>query len=120
MIAIPIALLISATVGLGLYLGYRYLKRIRNTPGLIGTHFLLGAASFEPMVLVLRGGVAGHAKLSLIAMLMVGGVGLALFSGVTAVMIGRKSRQTANIALATHAGFGLSVFLLMVAWALTL
>ena len=59
MLAIPIVLLVSATVAIGLYMGLRYLRRARNPPTLIGVHFLLGAASLEPMLIVLRGGL-GH------------------------------------------------------------
>ena len=120
MIEIPIVILITATVGLGIYMGLRYLKRIRNTPMIIGTHFLLGAATLEPMVIVLHGGVNGHAKAPIFGVLSAAFVGLALMSGATAVMIGRQSRRTADIALASHAGLAATAFFLMVAWVLKL
>lgn len=120
MIAIPIVILITATVGFGLYLGLNYLRRVRNKPTIIGVHFLLGAASLEPMVIVLHGGVNGHARPPLFGILSAAFVGLALLSGVTAVMIGRQSRQTANIALASHASIAAAAFFLMIAWIVTL
>ena len=121
MLAIPIVVLVSATVALGLILGFRYLKRVRNPPTLIGVHFLLGAASLEPMLIVLRGGL-GHAavKLSPVGVAAAGLICVALISGVTAVMVGRKSRQTANLTLATHAGVAATAYLVLLAWAFKL
>ncbi len=117
MIAIPILLLITATVGVGLYMGLRYLRRQRNRPTIIGLHFLLGAFSLEPMVVTMRGGLGHPAeKLSPLAIAAAVFVALALFSGVTAVMIGRQSRQTANIALASHAGLAAAAFALVMTW----
>ncbi len=121
MLAIPIVLLVSATVAIGLYMGLRYLRRARNPPTLIGVHFLLGAASLEPMLIVLRGGL-GHpaTKLSPIGLVAAGLIALALMTGVTAVMVGRKSRQTANLTLATHAGVAATAFVILLAWAFKL
>ncbi len=118
MLAIPIVLLVSATVALGLFMGFRYLKRVRNPPTLIGVHFLLGAASLEPMLIVLRGGL-GHpaVKMSPLGIAAAGLIGLALISGVTAVMVGRKSRQTATLTLAVHAGVAATAYLILLAWA---
>ena len=62
MIAIPIVIPITATVGFGLYPGLNYLRQVRNKPTIIGVHFLLGAASLEPLVIVLHGGVNRHAR----------------------------------------------------------
>ena len=41
-------------------------------------------------------------------------------TGVTAVMVGRKSRQTANLTLATHAGVAATAFVILLAWAFKL
>ena len=118
MLAIPIVILVSVTVAIGLYMGLRYLRRARNPPTLVGVHFLLGAASLEPMLIVLRGGL-GHAaaRLSPVGIAAAGLIGLALMSGVTAVMVGRTSRQTANLTLATHAAVAAGAYLLLLIWA---
>jgi hypothetical protein len=41
---------------------------------------------------------------------------LALFTGLLAPMIGRRSRNTMNLALATHASFAAVGFALLLAW----
>jgi hypothetical protein len=121
MIKASILILITVTAGLGVYMGLRYLRGLRNRPGVTATHFLLAALSLEPLVIGLRGGIGGAAaKPSLFGVLAAALIALALLSGVTAVMIGRKSRQTANIALGTHAGIAATGYLLLWAWALNL
>lgn len=62
MIAIPIVILITATVGCGRHTGLKHLRRVRNKPTIIDVHFLPGAASLEPMAIVLHGGVNKHAR----------------------------------------------------------
>lgn len=120
MLAIAILLLVSVTVAIGLYMGLRYLKRQRNTPGVIGTHFLLGALTLEPMLIGLRGGIGlAPVRPSLAGSLAAGLIAVALFTGITAVMIGRKSRQTANIALGTHAAVAGSAYILLWVWVVT-
>jgi hypothetical protein len=117
MMRIVVFIPVVCTVALGLWLGLRYLGRKRNTPVMVGFHFLLGALSLEPMVIALRGGIGGPpAPASLVGTLAAAGLALALFSGITAVMIGRGSRRTANVALGTHAAVAASAFLLMVGW----
>jgi hypothetical protein len=117
MMKLAVLVPVGATVALGLLLGLRYLRRVRNTPVLIGSHFLLGALSLEPMVVALRGGLGGvAAKPSLAGGLAAGLLTLALLSGVSAVMIGRRSRGTANVALGSHAAVAASAFICLVVW----
>jgi hypothetical protein len=119
MIGLAILALVAATMAVGVYMGLRYLRRLRNRPSVIGLHFILGALTLEPLVVVLRGAPnGGVAKPTVIGVLGALFVLMALMSGVTAVMIGRKSRQTANIALASHASVATVAFLLLLAWAL--
>jgi hypothetical protein len=119
MLALPIVIIVSVTVAIGLLMGLRYLRRLRNPPTLIGVHFLLGALSLEPMLIAMRGGLGVAAtKPSPVGVAAAGLIALALISGVTAVMVGRKSRQTANITLLAHAGVAATAYLLVLAWAL--
>ena len=120
MLAIPIVILLTGAVGLGVYMGLRYLRRLRNKPTIIGLHFLLGAGVLEPALIAMRGGMGGPLKqISFASALGVTFVGLALVTGITAVMIGRKSRQTADIALATHVGVAAIAFVLIMTWAIS-
>jgi hypothetical protein len=121
MIALPALILLGVTVALGLYLGLQFLRKQPMRPGMIGLHFLLGAGGLEVMVMLLRGapsgrlavpGSLGNSAAAFLAM--------ALIAGVTAPMIGRRSRRTAAIALATHASLALGGFLLFLAWVVQL
>jgi hypothetical protein len=105
MLAIPVLVLVSATVTLGVILGLEYLRGVRSRPTMIGMHFLLGAASLEVLVMLLAGAPDGTVLLV-----------AALFIGVITPMIGRQSRPTMNIALAAHAIVAASGFVVLVAW----
>ena len=114
---IPVLLLYTVTVGLGLYLGYEYLRRIRSRPAMIGIHFLLGAAGMELVAMLLAGAPDGRAPLAgALAHAAAGVLLLALFTGVLAPMIGRRSRPVMNAALATHACAACAGFVLLLAW----
>ncbi len=43
-----------------------------------------------------------------------------MFTGLIAPMLGRGSRRTANMVIASHAGVGLAAFVLFLAWVLAL
>jgi hypothetical protein len=117
---IPALVLLTASVALGLLLGWRYLRRERNKPALIGVHLILGAAGLEAMAMLLRGtpdgtlivaGTLGNAAGLLLA--------AAMISGFASPMIGKRSpRRTGTIALASHAGVGAAGFILFLAWVL--
>ncbi len=112
---IPVLVLLGAAVCLGLFLGTQYLRQVRSRPAMIGLHLLLGAGGFEVLVMLLSGAPDG-------TVLAAGGQGriaaglllLALFTGLTAPMVGRRSRPTMSAALATHAAAALAGFALLV------
>lgn len=115
--AIPIVVLLSVAVGLGLLLGFQYLKRERSKPVVIGMHFLFGAASLEILAMLLRGAPDGTTVVpGSLGKLAAGLVALALFSGVRAPMIGRHSRGTMNVALGVHASVAAVGFVLILVW----
>lgn len=115
---LPPAILLTAAVSLGLYLGWLYLKRQRR-PALVALHLLLGAAGLQTTLMTLRGapngeslaaGTFGTAAACLL--------GAAMFSGLIAPMLCRGSRSTANKVVATHVSVGLLGFALFLAWIL--
>jgi Ca2+/Na+ antiporter len=120
MIGYAVLGLVLATMAVGLYMGIRYLRHLRNRPSIIGLHFILGFLSLEPLAFLLRGAMStATPRPSLVGILGGCGIMLALVSGVTAVMVGRKSRQTANVTLATHVSLATGAFLLLATWVFT-
>ena len=119
MTPIPAIALLSAAAALGLFLGWLYLRRVRR-PVLVGAHLLLGVGGIETMVMLLRGApngdVAPAGLLGTVAAALLAG---ALLSGLAAPLVARQSRATANVALATHAGFGVAGFIVFLTWVAT-
>jgi hypothetical protein len=102
--SIAAVLLLSLAAALGLYLGLCYLKGGRNRPMLIGSHLLLGIGGAEALLLTHRsvasdGAASGGSQ----ANLALGLIAAAIFAGFLAPVIGRYSRSTGSLALATHA-----------------
>ena len=119
--ALPVIVLLGAAALLGIYLGYQYLRRTRSRPVLIGLHLLLGAGGLEVLAVVLRGAPDGTSVVAgRLGNAGAGLVALALFSGLLAPMIGRRSRETMNVALATHVGVALVGCALVLVWILRL
>lgn len=96
MTMLPIVLLLTGGVALGLYMGLNYLKGVRNKPLLIGAHVLLGLASLEPMAIALS-------RKAEIGPLAPGGLVLAFASGAMTPIIAKQSRTATSWALGTHA-----------------
>ena len=116
MTPIPAIALLSTASALGLFLGWLYLRRVRR-PVLVGTHLLLGVGGIETMVMLLRGAPNGDvAPVGMLGPVAAGLLAGALLSGLAAPLISRNSRTTANVALATHAGFGLAGFVVFLTW----
>jgi hypothetical protein len=117
MIALPALLLVTVAVALGIYLGVLYLRRVRPQKLLLGAHILLGMGGLEqvailihgaPSGVIIRAGSFGTAALGLFA--------LAMLSGLTAPLLGQKSRRNGEFMLATHAFVGAVGFALLLAW----
>jgi hypothetical protein len=107
----------SAAVLLGLLLGRDYLRRVRSKPALVGFHLLLGAGSLEVTVMLLRGAPSGDVvPAGPLLQLAAGLVAFALFSGLIAPMIGRRSRGTMNVALSVHVTAATIGFVLCLVW----
>lgn len=100
---VPVLVILTANVLLGLYLGLLYLRGDRK-PVLIGIHLLLGLGGIETLAMLLHGtpdsteapdGNSGQAA----ALCFVAAVLL----GLSAALL-RRSRRFANAVLASHAG----------------
>ena len=117
MIAIPDLILLTLAVGLGIYLGIQYLRRARPRPVLVGAHLLSGAAAMEGMVIVFHGTPSGAAlKPGLLGFVAAGLIALAMFSGLIAGLIARRSRRTADISLASHVAIAALGVVLFLVW----
>jgi len=115
--ALPVVILLGAAVCLGVIMGLEYLRGVRSRPAMIGIHLLLGAGGLEVLVMLLNrtpdGEVMPAGPLATAAAAL---VALALFVGLLAPMIGRRSRRTMNVALATHASIASTGFLVLLVW----
>jgi len=56
---IPVALMLSASVALGLWLGWQFLRRSRSNPIHIGFHLILGVVGLEAVAMLMRGAPDG-------------------------------------------------------------
>lgn len=117
--AIPAVLLLSGAVALGVWLGIEYLRRVRSKPAVIGLHLLLGAGGLEVIAVLLRGTPDGAVmRVDVLGQLAAGLLAFALFSGLVAPMIGRRSRATMNVALLAHVTGAAAGFVLCLVWML--
>ncbi len=119
---IPVIFLLSASVALGLWMGWQFLRRRHSNPIHIGFHLILGVAGLEAVVMLMRGALTGTAAAASpfgkTAALV---LALAVISGfATSVVARRWSRTTGGITLATHAVLGTVGFVMFLAWVLNL
>jgi len=104
--------IIGLTTCIGLYMGWQFLRGVRNRPMLVGIHLLLGLGSVEVLAVILRGApnaapVADRGGILLAAGLLV----CALLSGLAVPLIARPVPDAAGMSIATHAGIGGVAFL---------
>ena len=115
MTMIPVLILVCATAAVGALLGVRYLRREARKPMLIGLHLLLGIGALEVVAYSLWGAQqdGGVPKLGAAA---AGALAAAMFIGLLAPIVGRRSRQTMSVALAAHASVATAGLALAVIW----
>ncbi len=116
MTTIPLILLFSATVALGVFLGVQHLRQRRGKPMLIGAHILLGAAGLEAVASLLWAG-APDSPAHDVGTYAAGMLVAAMFIGLLSPLVGRRSRQTMTIALTTHASIAAAGFVTLLVWA---
>ncbi len=117
MIILPALLLVTVAVAFGIYLGLLYLRRVRPRKILLGAHILLGMGGLEQVALLIHGAPSGVIlKAGAFGTAALGLFALAMFSGLTAPLLGQKSRRNGEFMLATHAFVGLAGFVLLLVW----
>ena len=113
----PAIAVFGTTVGIGIYMGWLYLKGVRNNRLLIGVHLLLGVVGLEVTAILVRhafdtvdvpGGNWGRAA----ALVLAG----ALFSGLMVPLFAPKYPRGVTPMLWGHATIGLAGFLLLLLW----
>jgi tryptophan-rich sensory protein len=112
MTKLPITLLLSGAVALGLVLGVLYLRGVRK-PGLVAVHVLLGLGALETMMAVVRSTSASTTA----AMVAAGFLAWSAFSGLIRPMVADRSQRNGNGLLITHATAGLTGFVIFLVWA---
>ncbi len=119
---LPLLLLLSASMGLGLWMGWQFLRRLGSNPIHIGFHLILGVAGLEMVVMLLRGApdgsVAAAGALGKSTALVLATAVITGFA--TSVLARRWSRQGSAWVLAIHALLGSAGFVLFLAWAFVL
>lgn len=115
--ALPVVILFGVAACLGVMLGLQYLKGVRSKPVMIGMHLLFGAAGLEVMVMTLAGAPDGTVIFTgTLGRTAAGFLAAALFIGILSPIVGRRSRLTMNVALATHATVASVGVALLLAW----
>lgn len=120
--AASLLLLLCGSLALGLFLGWRRLRRLPNKPMHSAVHLLLGVAALQVMAMLRRGApdgtvVAGGVLGTLAAILLLAALLSALLSCLLAGIIGRQGlRRPANTALVAHATLATGGFIVFVAW----
>ncbi len=115
----PVLVLTTAAVGIGLYMGVRYLTGSRNAPWLAALHLLLGAGGLEVMAMLLRGTPGGQTaaagSFGVWAALLLAAT---LMSGLFVAIIVKPWPQGVGVSLLVHALVGLAGFLALLGWVL--
>ena len=116
---LPILFIITAGVGLGLYLGWLFLRRERSKPVVIGLHVILGVVGLEGVAMLVTGGPGGGDPASgqlvkTSAILLV----LAVMTGFASPLLAkRRPRKVGLATLGVHATVGAAGYALLIAWA---
>jgi len=118
----PVVLLMSMCVGLGLWMAWQFLRRAKSNPMHIGFHLILGLASLEATAVLMRGSLDGQAAaagpfVKSAALVMA----LAVVAGFATSLLARRwSRPAGGVLLATHAALGMTGFVMFLAWVFNL
>jgi hypothetical protein len=106
----PITVLLTAAVGLGIYLGLAYLRKERKV-GWNAVHLLVGAGGVEQLLVRVQGSPSGSIGYQAVLVL-----GVTMVLGFLAAVIGGNAPRKAEYVLIAHATAGLAGFVLFLAW----
>jgi len=115
----PVVFLLSASMALGLWMGWQFLRRSSSNPIHIGFHLILGVAGMEMVVMLLRtapdGSVVAAGSFGKSAALVLATAVITGFA--TSVVARRWSRQAGGMVLLSHAVVGAAGFVIFLVWA---
>ena len=107
---LPLALVMVAAVGLGLFLAWHYV-RVGRRPGLSVVHLLLGAVALEQLIVLVHQGTFNEP----LAFNVIIVLGVALALGLLSTVVSNRGRRTGFI-VAAHAVAGLTAFTMFLVW----
>ena len=104
--------IIGLTTCIGIYMGWQFLRGVRNPPMLVAIHLLLGLGSLEVLAVILRGAPNGSHVVDRDGILLAAGLlAGALLTGFAVPLIAKPVPDAIGISIATHAGIGTVAFL---------
>ena len=119
MITLLIVAMVATNVGLGAWLGLRYLRRAPRARNLVGLHLLIGLSMVEVLAVMLRGSPDGSdIGARPYAVAAAGLLAGAMLSGLAAPTIGQSRPRATGPALAVHATVATTAFVAVVVWAI--
>jgi hypothetical protein len=107
---LPLALVMVAAVGLGLFLAWHYV-RVGRRPGLNVVHLLLGAVALEQLVVMVHQGTQNE-ELAFNVIIV---LGVALALGLLSTVVSNRGKRTGYI-VAVHGAVGLAGFAMFLFW----
>ena len=115
---IPLLLCLSASIGLGLWLGWQFFRRLNGNPIHIGFHLILGVIGLEAVAMLMHGtpdgtstpaGTYGKVAALVLALTIITGFA-------TSIVMRRWSRNGTGSVLVAHGVLGGIGFLMFLAW----
>jgi hypothetical protein len=107
---LPLALVMVAAVGLGLFLAWHFI-RVGRRPGLSVVHLLLGAVALEQLIVLVHQGTQNED----LAFNVIIVLGVALALGLLSTVVSNRGRRTGFI-VAAHGAVGLAGFAMFLFW----
>jgi hypothetical protein len=117
----PVLVMIAVAVvaGLGLWLGWLWLRGRPRQPLVLGAHILLGLAAFETMIVTIQwvpeGATEGPTRLA--GQLALGVMAVGVGFGLAGPLVAKDSRAKRQAMVAAHAGVGVVGAALAIVWA---
>ena len=115
MTKLPVALLLTVAVSLGVTLGVLYLRGVRK-PVLVAVHVLVGLGALETLAVTLHQSNVDNSRTISLGMVTASFIAWSLFSGLIRPMLADQWPRQSNGLLITHAAAGLTGFAVFLIW----
>lgn len=113
-----IILMVGTNVGIGLWLGWGFLKRQPRSRMLVGVHLILGLSMLEVLAVMLKKATdSGNAAALPLAQIASGLLAAALLTGFAGPLLSQSKPGSKAPILAVHASVALSAFGMVLFWA---